>query len=80
VVSIPAARSEALRDRPDRQTQGTRQCPHTQLLDCSPVSCFNFDREILSFGIDRGSAGKNPQDYAARVSIDLQPPITFHAS
>jgi hypothetical protein len=23
-----------------------------KLLDCSPISCFNFDMEILSFGID----------------------------
>jgi hypothetical protein len=36
--------------------------------------------EILSFGIDCGSAGQNPQDYAVRVSINLQPPTTFHAS
>jgi hypothetical protein len=36
--------------------------------------------EILSFGIDCGSAGQNPKDYAVRVSINLQPPTTFHAS
>jgi hypothetical protein len=30
------------------------------LLVCSPISCFNFDMEILSFGINR-APGANAQ-------------------
>lgn len=40
-----------------------------KLLACSPISCFNFDMEILSFGIDCVPLGQNPQGYAVRFSI-----------
>jgi hypothetical protein len=33
--------------------------------------------EILSFGIDRAPGGKNPQDYAVRFPINLQPPTSL---
>jgi hypothetical protein len=45
------------------------------LLDCSPISCFNFDMETLSFGIDRAPQVQNTRGYAVRLSINLQPPI-----
>jgi len=37
------------------------------------MSCFSFDMEILSFGINRAPQGKNPRDYAVRLQINLQP-------
>ena len=39
-----------------------RACARTlKLLACSPISCFNFDMEILSFGIDYAPRGKTPK-------------------
>ena len=43
-----------------------------KLLDCSPISCFNFDMEILSFGIDYAPRGKTPR-VRGPLSINLQP-------
>ena len=48
-----------------------------KLLDCSPISCFNFDMEILSFGIDCAPRGKKPRGYAVSLSINLQPPTSL---
>src|ERR1022692_4210536 len=31
-----------------------------KLLPCSPISCFSFDMEILSLGIDCAPRGKKP--------------------
>jgi hypothetical protein len=48
-----------------------------KLLDCSPISCFKFDLEILSFGITALLKGQNPQGYAVYLSINLQPPTSL---
>jgi hypothetical protein len=42
-----------------------------KLLDCSPIRCFNFDMERLSFGIDCAPGGKNNRGYAIRFAINL---------
>jgi hypothetical protein len=47
-----------------------------KLLDCSPISCFNFDMETLSFGIDCAPKHKTPQ-VTLRQSINLQPPTSL---
>ena len=49
-----------------------------KLLDCSPISCFNFDMETLSFGIDCAPKDKTPQ--VTRSPIDQSPAahLTFH--
>jgi hypothetical protein len=47
-----------------------------KLLDCSPISCFNFDMEILTFGIDCAPKDKTPQ-VTRRQSINLQPPTSL---
>jgi hypothetical protein len=44
------------------------------LLACRAISCFNFDMEILSFGIDLAPPGQNPEGYALDPPINLQPP------
>jgi hypothetical protein len=49
------------------------------LLACSPISCFSFDMEILSFGIDLAPQDKKSQGYAVSLPINLQPP-TFLAT
>jgi hypothetical protein len=38
------------------------------------MSCFNFDMEILWFGIDRAPPGQKSPDYALGFAINLQPP------
>ena len=48
-----------------------------KLLDCNPISCFNFDMEILSFGIDCAPGGKNSLGYAVRFPVNLQPPTSL---
>jgi hypothetical protein len=48
-----------------------------KLLACSPISCFSFDMEILSLGIDRAPWGKKSPDYAVRFAINLQPPTSL---
>ena len=48
-----------------------------RLLDCSPISCFNFNMEILSLGIDRAPGGKIPRGYALGFPINLQPHISL---
>jgi len=45
-----------------------------RLLACSPISCFNFDMETLSFGIDPAPQDKKSQGYAVGLPINLQPP------
>jgi hypothetical protein len=47
------------------------------LLDCSPISCFNRDLQILWFGIDRARRGRKPRDCALRLPVNLQPPTSF---
>jgi hypothetical protein len=47
------------------------------LLACSPISCFNFNMEILSFGITCAPRGKNPKDYAVHLPINLQLPTSL---
>ena len=48
-----------------------------KLLDCSPISCFNFDMEILSFGINRAPGGEKSPDYVVYLPINLQPPTSL---
>jgi len=45
-----------------------------KLLACSPTSCFSFDMEILSFGIDLAPQDKKSQGYAVGHPINLQSP------
>ena len=45
-----------------------------RLLVCSAISCFNFDMETLSFGIDPAPQDKRSQGYAVGLPINLQPP------
>jgi hypothetical protein len=50
-----------------------------KLLDCSPISCFNFDMEILSFGIDCAPGDK--KSLRLRGPLSDQSPaahLTFH--
>jgi hypothetical protein len=63
------ARTDSPNARPSART--------LKLLDCSPISCFNFDMEILSFGIDCAPGDKNPSGYAVRCPINLQPPTSL---
>ena len=48
-----------------------------KLLACSPTSCFSFDMEILSFGIDLAPQDKKSQGYAVGHPINLQPPASL---
>ena len=48
-----------------------------KLLACSPISCFSFDMEILSFGIDLAPQDKKSQRYAVGLPINLQPPTSL---
>ena len=58
-------------DRPSARSER----PHAQMLDRSPISCFNFIMEILSLGIDRAPGGKIPRAYAVGFrSISRRPP------
>jgi len=43
------------------------------LLACTPISCFSFDTEILSFGIDLALHDKKVQGCAVGLPINLQP-------
>ena len=45
-----------------------------KLLACSPISCFSFDMETLSFGIDLAPQDKKSQGYAVGHPINLQSP------
>lgn len=45
-----------------------------RLLVCSAISCFNFDMENISFGIDPAPQDKKSQGYAVSLPINLQPP------
>ena len=47
------------------------------MLACSPISCFSFDMEILSFGIDLAPQDKKSQRYAVGLPINLQPPTSL---
>ena len=44
-----------------------------KLLACSPISCFNFNMETLSFGIDPAPEGQKSLGYAVGLPINLQP-------
>jgi hypothetical protein len=77
-ASIPLARTARryLETAPVDSPSARASARTLKLLDCSPISCFSFDMEILSFGIDRAPRGKNPRDYPVYLPINLQPPTS----
>ena len=48
-----------------------------KLLPCRAMSCFSFDMETLSFGIDLAPWDKKSQGYGVGLAINLQPPISL---
>ena len=72
--SIPAALTARryLETAPTERSRARASARTLKLLVCSPISCFNFDMEILSFGIDRAPRGQKSPDYAVGFAINLQ--------
>lgn len=70
-ISIPAARTarKYFETAPIDRSSARAIARTLKLLACRAISCFSFDMETLSFGIDLAPVGQKPQGYA------LDPPI-----
>src|SRR6202011_1189912 len=79
-ASMPQARTarKYFETAPTDRPRARPRARTLKLLDCSPISCFNFDMETLSFGIDCAPKDKTPQ--ITRSPIDQSPAahLTFH--
>ena len=72
----PAARTarKYFETAPTESPSARAHCPHAQVARLQPaISCFNFDMEILSFGIDFAPSGQNPKVTRSASPINLQP-------
>jgi hypothetical protein len=49
-----------------------------EIRTCSPISCFNFDMEILSFGIDCAPEGQILQVTPSPIDQSPAANLTFH--
>jgi len=86
MISLAVVVAHILRDRVTkrclRPRRPTARAParapgRVNWLACSPTSCFSFDMEILSFGIDLAPQDKKSQGYAVGHPINLQPPASL---